>query len=104
MVTLDRLSGGRAVLGVGIGAMPFEWDYLGEEPDQAVRGRLDEYLDLLPRLWSGAPVDHLGEHYRVSGRPSPSWWIENVHPWRFGWSAGRPLPEAEIRARLRAGP
>jgi alkanesulfonate monooxygenase SsuD/methylene tetrahydromethanopterin reductase-like flavin-dependent oxidoreductase (luciferase family) len=203
VVTLDRMSGGRAVLGVGIGAMPFEWDHLGEEPDQAVRGRmLDEHLGLVQRIWSGEPVDHVGEHYRVSGRPSGSdwagvfhptpvrgsipiwvagtwpaapplrraarwdgvvpmradsrwgvedtravaermralrgdsadwfdvvvpgesdpgdagrvqlfaaheaagatWWVEGVHPWRFGWQAGRSLPETEMRARLRAGP
>ncbi len=69
--TLDRLSGGRLVLGVGTGAGPFEWDFCGEEPDPAVRGdMLDEHLDLLHRLWRGEPVRHEGSHYRVSG---PDW-------------------------------
>ncbi len=210
VTTLDRLSSGRAVLGVGIGAMPFEWDYLGEETDLRRRGEmLDEHLDLLEQLWTGEPVDHVGEHYRVSGGPSQStwkgvfhptptagrrvpvwvagtwpgtrpfrraarwdgvvpmrvdgawevedtrgvvayverhrereaghrdggqaydvvvpgetdpadpareerfaaheaagatWWVEGVHPWRFGWTAGGPLPEAAIRERLQAGP
>lgn len=67
-VTLDRLSHGRAVLGVGIGGFPYEWDFLGEETDLKTRGRmLDEHLDLLDRLWSGEPVEHRGEHYRVAG-------------------------------------
>ena len=37
-VSVDHLSGGRLTLGVGIGAMPYEWDYLGEEADLRVRG------------------------------------------------------------------
>ena len=59
--TLDRLSGGRLVLGVGSGAFPFEWDYLGEQPDPRVRGEmLDEHLDLLDRLWTGEQVRGAG--------------------------------------------
>src|SRR5215211_2819525 len=65
-VTLDRLSGGRLVLGVGVGAFPFEWEYCGEEPDQRVRGdMLDEHLEVLASLWSGEPVRHRGAHYRL---------------------------------------
>ncbi|WP_164983823.1 LLM class flavin-dependent oxidoreductase [Cellulomonas endophytica] len=201
-VTLDRLSGGRAVLGVGIGDFPFEWAYLGEVPDLPTRGRLlDEHLELLDRLWSGEPVVHRGEHYRVAadagalpwagvtwpppvqrprvpvwvagtwpggapfrraarwdgvvpmradgpwtvedtagvhaavsrhrdpaagafalvvpgesppgGAPAAAarhaavggtWWQENVTPWRYGWSAGRPLPAEAMRERILAGP
>ena len=69
--SLDRLSGGRLVLGVGSGAFPFEWDYLGEETDPRVRGEmLDEHLGLLDRLWTGEQVRHEGAHYRVAG---PDW-------------------------------
>ncbi len=70
-VTLDRLSGGRLTLGVGTGAFPFEWDYVGEEADHRVRGEmLDEHLELLDRLWTGEPVHHEGRHYRTAG---PEW-------------------------------
>jgi alkanesulfonate monooxygenase SsuD/methylene tetrahydromethanopterin reductase-like flavin-dependent oxidoreductase (luciferase family) len=69
--TLDHLSGGRLVLGVGIGAGPWEWDYCGEETDPAARGAmLDEHLELLDRLWTGEPVRHEGRYYRVAG---PEW-------------------------------
>lgn len=69
--TLDRLSGGRLTLGVGTGAFPFEWDYLGEERDHRVRGEmLDEHLHLLDRLWTGEDVHHEGRFYRTAG---PDW-------------------------------
>lgn len=214
-VSLDRLSHGRLVLGVGSGGGRFEWDYCGDEPDPAVRGAmLDEHLELLARLWSGEPVHHEGRFYRTAGpdwaavcypppvqqpripiwvggswpgtRPfrraarwdgvvpmrldgnwevadtaavaarisslrshprSPdvsgdagtmatgvaafdiavpgetdggddsrldryaehqqagaTWWIEAVHPWRYGWTEGRPWPLAPMQERIEAGP
>lgn len=66
--TLDRLSGGRLTLGVGLGSDRFagELSRTGEEVDDRVRGRmLDESLQVLAAAWSGEPVDHHGEHYTV---------------------------------------
>lgn len=76
-VTLDRLSGGRLVFGAGLGYSPdAEFAAFGEEDDARTRARiLDEGLDLLDRLWSGAEVTASGEHYRlgpVTFQPVPA--------------------------------
>ena len=79
--SLDHLSGGRLILGVGIGAMPYEYDYLGEEADTRVRGAmLDEGLEVLTGLWSGEPFGHHGEHYRVAGDPPEQEWRAIFYP------------------------
>lgn len=68
--SLDRLSDGRVVLGVGTGEGASEYDQLGEEEDHRVRGdMLDEALDIITQLWSGTEVDHIGTHYRVESAP-----------------------------------
>ncbi|MEU5878980.1 LLM class flavin-dependent oxidoreductase [Spirillospora sp. NPDC047279] len=67
-VTLDRLSGGRLVLGVGLGDDRFgrELSGTGEQVDDRVRGAmLDESLGVLAAAWTGEPVTHHGEHYTV---------------------------------------
>jgi alkanesulfonate monooxygenase SsuD/methylene tetrahydromethanopterin reductase-like flavin-dependent oxidoreductase (luciferase family) len=68
--TLDRLSGGRLTLGVGLGSDRFasEFSITGEELDDRRRARmLDESLEILTSAWSGEPVHHRGEHYTVAG-------------------------------------
>ena len=66
--TLDRLSGGRLILGVGLGGDQFagEFSKTGEQLDDRVRGEmLDEALEILIAAWSGEPVNHRGKHYLV---------------------------------------
>ena len=65
-ITLDHLSQGRLVVGVGLGAGHTEFDDLSEEPDAKVRAAmLDEGLDILAGLWSGEPFQHEGTHYHI---------------------------------------
>lgn len=65
VATLDRLSGGRVVLGVGLGRRA-EYDLFGEEwePRRLAR-RYDEALELLDRFWTGERVTFHGEFYDV---------------------------------------
>src|SRR5919106_1211896 len=68
--TLDRLSTGRLVVGVGIGSDRFgrELSATGEQLDDRVRGQmLDESLQILTAAWSGEPVHHRGQHYTIDG-------------------------------------
>jgi probable F420-dependent oxidoreductase len=66
--TLDRLSGGRLVLGVGLGSDDDgEYSDFGEPTDARVRGEmLDEGLAILTRLWSGEEVSYQGQHYQLA--------------------------------------
>ncbi|MFI8974315.1 LLM class flavin-dependent oxidoreductase [Nocardia asteroides] len=68
-VALDLLSGGRLVLGVGLGSEATgEFSRLGEVAVARERARLlDEALTVLTALWSGEVVHHDGPAYRVDG-------------------------------------
>ncbi len=65
--TLDQLSGGRMILGVGLGANRHEFEAFGEEPDLRVRGAMvDEALTVITGLWTGEPFSHAGRFYSVA--------------------------------------
>ena len=67
LTTLDILSQGRVVLGVGLGGMPQEYTAFGESGDPKVQAALlDEGLEVLNQLWSGEAVHHHGSHYTIS--------------------------------------
>jgi alkanesulfonate monooxygenase SsuD/methylene tetrahydromethanopterin reductase-like flavin-dependent oxidoreductase (luciferase family) len=84
VVSLDHLSRGRAVLGVGLG-VPFEFAAFG----QRARGRgrhLDEALTVLTGLLSGQPVDFDGEHLSVHCPPALPTPVNGTIPiWVGGW-------------------
>ncbi|MEZ5321223.1 MAG: TIGR03619 family F420-dependent LLM class oxidoreductase [Microthrixaceae bacterium] len=56
IATLDRLSGGRVLLGVGVGWLREEFEALGV-PFEDRAARTDAAITAMRRLWSGDPVD-----------------------------------------------
>ncbi len=65
--TLDHLSGGRLILGVGAGDTNDQgFSRVGETLDLKTRAAmLDEALDILVGLWSGQPFSYHGAHYQI---------------------------------------
>jgi len=98
--TVDRLSGGRAILGAGLGALHDGW--LAFEPDEGRQVRaekLDEGLAIYDGLLRGQPFSFDGKHY--SARPTdfmlPPPPVQQPHP--PVWVVGAYVPG---RARQRS--
>jgi len=74
VATLDALSGGRVVLGIGAGYLEGEFDALGV--DFAERNDLtDEAIRVMRAVWSGESVSFEGTHFTAAGntsRPRPA--------------------------------
>jgi len=79
ITTLDCISGGRAIVGVGAGWLRQEWSAAGLDP--RTRGkRLDESLEVCRRLMSDAVIEHHGRFYDfapVRFEPKP---VQRPHP------------------------
>jgi probable F420-dependent oxidoreductase len=100
--SLDYLSGGRFIFGVGVAERdlrPQEFAIAGVPIER--RGRVtDEYLDLIPRLWSESSVTHHGEFFscdQITVEPKP------VRPGGIPiWVGGRVDESLRRAARLGA--
>lgn len=108
--SLDAASGGRLVLGAGIGWNTKEFEVLGVP--MAGRGdRFEEALGAVRRLWSGHPVTHEGltwQFHDVQVVPAPARpggppvWIASFSPGQaLEWSAE--LPPSAVRQLDRVG-
>jgi probable F420-dependent oxidoreductase len=74
LATLDVMSGGRVILGAGVGWLREEFEAL-QSPPFDDRGKVtDEYLRLMRCCWTREPAEFKGEYYRlpsVSALPKP---------------------------------
>ena len=71
VATLDQISGGRAVLGIGVGAVDPALPDAGEETDLRTRAEMmDEAIDLIRLLWSGEEATYEGRYYRFTATPN----------------------------------
>ncbi len=64
--SLDFVSNGRFMLGVGIGWLREEFDALGV-PFERRGARFDDYVTAMRKVWSGGVVEHESEFLRWSG-------------------------------------
>jgi alkanesulfonate monooxygenase SsuD/methylene tetrahydromethanopterin reductase-like flavin-dependent oxidoreductase (luciferase family) len=83
IATLDVISGGRFIFGVGLGYRDVENHAMGQDPRERV-GRLVEGLEVIERLWTGEPVSYAGRHFTLNNirismpplqRPRPPIWM-----------------------------
>ncbi len=102
--TVDRLSGGRAVMTVGLGAVHEGWTaFEADEGRRARAEKLDECLAIYDGLMHGQPFAYDGKHYSArptdvlvpdppAQRPRPPVWV--VGAWVVGRGAQPSLARA----------
>ena len=98
LVTLDHLSGGRTIVGVGLGfPADDEFGAFGDTTDDRVRADLlDEGLAIIDAVLRGEPVRHDGKHFHVDAdlrpgarqQPRPPIWVAAM------WPNKRPMARA----------
>jgi len=81
VATLDQLTGGRMVLGIGVGWLEEEFDALGV-PFAQRGARSDEYTHALRALWASDDADFAGEFVNFNGismNPKPHGGTVPIH-------------------------
>ena len=94
VATLDRLSGGRVIMGIGTGYLAAEFDALGV-PFEGRGAAVDESIRLMKTIWAGETINYTGKTFRadgISALPRP---LQEPHPpiWSGG-NSGRAIRRA----------
>ena len=80
---VDEISDGRAILGVGIGLRPHEFEQIGLNYKERI-SRFEEGIAIIRKSWSDEPVQFSSKHFTVNGadvypkpvqKPGPPIWI-----------------------------
>ena len=64
VATLDIVTEGRLVFGIGLGYRPEEFDYFGVPYTESGK-RLDETLEIVKRLWTEDEISHHGRFWQL---------------------------------------
>ncbi|MER6112893.1 LLM class flavin-dependent oxidoreductase [Streptomyces hirsutus] len=100
IATIDQMSGGRFVLGIGAGYREDEFASFGIERRTRV-SRMNEALEVMQRLWTGEKVTHHGKHFDLDGvrcsvlpvqEPGPPVWVGANGPIGIKRIANQGLP------------
>jgi probable F420-dependent oxidoreductase len=93
IATLDQLSGGRVILGLGVGSRTDDFEAAGV-PFEHRGTRAEEMVDILRLAWSGEPVKYQGHFYSMDVGPIGPRPIQSRIPIWFGGSAQPALRRA----------
>jgi probable F420-dependent oxidoreductase len=100
VATLDMISGGRVIFGVGIGYRDYEFEGFGLNPRH--RGaRADEALTAIRAAWQTGRFNHRGKHIRIPDLPAVPMPVQKPHP--PIWVGGLSDPALRRAARLGDG-
>lgn len=117
VATLDRLSGGRVIVGLGAGWSADEFDAVGQ-PFSDRQEQTDEFLRACYALWSSERAQFLGRFYRIPEsvflprplqKPHPPVWIggntaraiRRAAEFGDGWHPTSRVPAAVLKAEMR---
>jgi len=101
LATLDVLSGGRLVVGVGVGWMREEFEALGLPPFEERGAVTDEYIRVFKELWTEDNPSYSGKYVRfdnIDFLPKP---VQKPHP--PIWVGGESRPALRRTAELADG-
>ena len=88
VASIDFLSGGRMMLGVGIGWLREEFDAMGV-PFERRGARFDDYVQAMRKVWSGETVEHESEFLSWHGFKSYPVPVQKPLPVIMGGDKGK---------------
>jgi probable F420-dependent oxidoreductase len=98
VATLDNISGGRAILGVGVGYRDYE--FVGFGLNSRHRGaRADESMAVIRQGWLTGRYNHQGMHFQIPDLPAVPMPVQKPHPPM--WVGG--LSDAALKRGARLG-
>jgi alkanesulfonate monooxygenase SsuD/methylene tetrahydromethanopterin reductase-like flavin-dependent oxidoreductase (luciferase family) len=94
LATLDVMTEGRLIVGLGLGYRPEEFDYLGVPFGERVR-RFEEGLDLMKAVWTQPSFSFAGEFWQLeNAEPHIETWQQPYPPIWLGGHAPKAIRRA----------
>ena len=98
VATMDAVTGGRAIMGLGIGYSQDEFDAFGIDRTTRTE-RFEESAEVIRALWTGQPLTHNGRFYQLDNVEVSTLPVQQPHP--PIWVGAQ--VEASVRRAARVG-